>query len=339
MKIPSFKRKPKPLTLADQRDQRVRLAAQIAQAENDLVVVRERALEADIDGPNAPELVAIRDHESYLTVLGNKLIRLDAEIAEREAAEAAAADRKIREATSRKLNAFADDLSETGKVFLTAAVHLEHSLVEVRPVVSYGAYGTDFGAFVSMLVREGPEIIDFYIQTLRTRAQDTIAPGSKAPPTLPTPFLPAIVPPEPKGPTMQIFALEHLEWPPAGPGELCRASAFNITALPVEYAEIALARGVAVLPDSERAKAIIGNKHGPSAGVPRTVNLARNPKTVSVYSHNSGRLLREETPGADQPFQNYRAGEPERKVWVSRPEPQPEPGSSDPNSGIFDDPA
>ena len=61
MKLPSFKRKPK--SLPEQRDNRVRLAAQIAQAEADLAVVRERALEADIDSINAPELVAVRDTE------------------------------------------------------------------------------------------------------------------------------------------------------------------------------------------------------------------------------------------------------------------------------------
>ena len=63
---------------------------------------------------------------------------------------------------------------------------------------------------------------------------------------------------------------------------------------------------------------------------------------MAVVDHRTGRHIRDE-PGLPRPavidtFENYRAGEEPRKVWVTRPEPQPE-STSDPNAGLFDGPA
>ena len=211
MKLPSFKRKPK--SLPEQRDNRVRLAAQIAQAEADLAVVRERALEADIDSINAPELVAVRDTEFYLTVLQNKLIRLDAEIAERTAAEAAAEIQKVRDATSRKLNAFADDLEKKTEPFRAAILAVKVSIDEFKDFLPHGA-GT-YQEFLTNLLREGPAICQDFVERLRRRADET-AKGN-APPTLPALFIPAIIehaPPlvQAHPDNLKIFALRDIEW-------------------------------------------------------------------------------------------------------------------------------
>jgi len=83
---------------------------------------------------------------------------------------------------------------------------------------------------------------------------------------------------------------------------------------------------LAILPDSPRAREIIKNPVGmPHLWNPqKIVDLDRDPRLVSVYDHNTGRHIRDELPTE---FENYRANEPPRKVWIERgPEPEPEPG-------------
>ncbi len=106
---------------------------------------------------------------------------------------------------------------------------------------------------------------------LRARAAD-ITRGAGLP-TLPVPFVPQVVEKQKPGPTIEVYALQHLRWKQTAPGELCSADAFHIVALPSHYAKLALERSLALPPDHPRVQEMVRNKHGPSAGVPRSVDL------------------------------------------------------------------
>ena len=268
------------------------------------------------------------------------IAELDVEIANLEAKQRAAEDAKVRERTSRELHRRADAGEKLVKPLVDALTTLQTWLKDDVVNVT-GSVG--MAEIVDRLLSDdkynpglGPAVKIFADQ-LRARAAD-ITRGAGLP-TLPVPFVPQVVEKQKPGPTIEVYALQHLRWKQTAPGELCSADAFHIVALPSHYAKLALERSLALPPDHPRVQEMVRNKHGPSAGVPRSVDLDEDPNMVSVYEFGTGKHLRDELPGANQPFQNYRANEPVKKVWVSRPEPQPEPGSSDPNSGIFDDPA
>jgi hypothetical protein len=117
---------------------------------------------------------------------------------------------------------------------------------------------------------------------------------------------------EPEPPTIQVFALERLSWLDAkGLRQGC--GPFSYHALPPKAAKMALARGLALEPDSMRVKDILSNKHGLPHPVDsmKTYDLDRDPNTAEVFS-GGGRKLREE-PG---PVFEVMASRPPRQVEI-----------------------
>ena len=162
------------------------------------------------------------------------------------------------------------------------------------------------------LLVELPPSIEILVGELRGRAQHTLS--GTAPPSLPAPPKLEVVPEPPPAPSVQVFTLESLQWcGERGRRESC--GPFQIHALPTPVAKIALARGLALKPDSKRAQAIIHNK----AGLPhltdstKTFDLDRPEGTVEVY--RDGRKVREEP---QQRFTPLDRGPP-RQAWVDRP--------------------
>ncbi|MGO9236673.1 MAG: hypothetical protein ACLP4V_22335 [Methylocella sp.] len=327
LKLPVTFKRPKSQSLDARRQARQDLANRLQAAQDDLSGARHNAVQAALAAVPEGELVAaedkIRRAEIHAATLENALLAMDVEIEEAEQAERVAADQAQRKAT-------ADDLEDRAQKLEKAAAPLAKTLADLKealdgcvPIV--GEIGMP--GFIAELVKTLPDGFAVIVAEVRARAAATLT-GS-APASLPRPFVPQIV--EKKiEPTIQIFALEHLRWTPAAAGELSQADAFHIVALPVKYAEIALERRVACLPDDPRAEAIRANRHGPSAGAPRTVDLDRDPNAVAVYQH--GRHVRDE-PAQFVPFDRG----PARTIFVDRPEPQP--GPSDPNEGLFNEPA
>jgi len=322
-------------SLDERRQARTDLAHRLQKAQDDLSGARHYAVQAALAGANDTEQAVaedkIRRAEIHALTLENALLAIDVESDEAEQAKRLAADQAQPKATADDLESRANKLEKAAAPLAGMLADLKEALDGCVPVV--GEIGMP--GFVAELVKTLPDGCAVIAAEVRARAAATLA-GS-APATLPKPFVPQIVE-TPKGPTMEVFALEHLKWRPSAPGELSHADAFHLVALPSHYAEIALERHVACLPDDPRVQAIIKNKHGPSAGVPKTIDLDKDPRTVSVYSHSSGKHLRDELPAGAEPFENFRANEPVRKVFVTKPS-EPKPGPSDPDAGFLDDPA
>jgi hypothetical protein len=335
MKNP-FKR-PKSQSLEDRRQARADLAFKLQKAQDDLSGARNDAVQAARarfgDAEQAAAEDKIRRCEIHVLTLENALLAEDVEIEEAEAAERVAADQALRKETADDLERRAAQLEEAAAPLAGVLANISAALSNCIPVV--GEIGMP--TFIGELGKTIPDGLAVIVAEVKARASATRA-GSA--PAILAKTVPTLVPatePAP-GPTIQIFALEPLKWKPAGPGELSQASAFAITALPVKYAKIALEHHFALEPDDPRVRNIIRNPHGPSAGIPRWRDLD-HLDTVNVYSAGSGKFLREEIPGEAPTFENFRKNEAPKKVWVSRPaDPQPDP-SSDPNAGIFDDPA
>jgi hypothetical protein len=230
--------------------------------------------------------------------------QIDLEIA--EAAEKARldADRKLREQTSRDLNARADRGEKIIKPLMDglAAVHawLQDDAEAILGVVG-------MKELAGNLHRELPPGIELMVAEIRARAEATLA--GTAPPALPAPPILEVVREDSPPPTIQIFTLERLSWLDER-GQRQGCNPFSYQALPPKAAKVAVGRGLALEPDNPRLKEIVSNKHGLPHQVDamKTYDLDRDPNTASVYS-SGGKLLREE---------------PVFKVMVSKPPRQGE---------------
>jgi hypothetical protein len=179
--------------------------------------------------------------------------------------------------------------------------------------------------FVGELAGTLPDGCAVIAAEVRARAAATRK--GTAPATLPKPFVPVIVPEPTPGPTISIFALENLSFRDER-GQRRTVSAFHIEALPADRAQIALKRGLAVLPDSPRAQAIIRNPAGlPHLHDPTKMHdLDRDPNTVAVFNHQTGKFIRDE-PGPQ--FQEYDRGPARPASWVDPHPVEPVPGAPD----------
>jgi hypothetical protein len=116
-------------------------------------------------------------------------------------------------------------------------------------------------------------------------------------------------------PTTTIFSLHRLTWSVDGRRQTC--GAHQIHGLPTETANIALERGLALLPDSDRYKTM--RREAERTGWPhlsddmKTYDLDRSPDTTAVYS-SAGKFVREE----QQTFTPFDRGPP-KQVFVSGP--------------------
>jgi hypothetical protein len=186
--------------------------------------------------------------------LTSALQAFDVEIAEQASAEAAAADRKVREGTARELCNRADRI-EKGLTPLLAAVRNSAADIETsRQIVG------EIGIFelFARLHAELPPAFALIAGELRARAAMTL--DGHAPAALPKPEpQPVAAEPIPR----HIFALKDIKWRnPARPQEFELAERFAFVSVPVELAHKALENGIAVLPDSEQAQKWKFNKRG-----------------------------------------------------------------------------
>jgi hypothetical protein len=309
----------KPPDLAARRQA---LVAEIQIAEQTLATARRAVMDAGKAGwaldKRTPVNARAREAEIDLDGLQNALSDLDAEITAAAEQARVAADEAQRKQTARALTAAAEKLEaafaplpdalEAGRAAYT---ELEHLL---------GSSGLP--VLLQNLALEIPNAVVFHVAELRARAERTL--HGDAPACLPAPFIPEIVKTEPAAPpTIQIFSLQNLQWK----GGHC--GAHQIHALPVYAAKEALRRHVALEADSQEAQAIIHNLQGlPHLLDVKVIDLERDPHTVTVYSA-SGKKLRDVSP---KPFENYRAGEEPKKVWIDRG-PEPKPGG--PNDDVL----
>jgi hypothetical protein len=248
--------------------------------------------------------------EIHALTLENALLAMDVEIAEAQEAERLAADQAQRKTT-------ADDLERRAVLLEKAAAPIGKMLADLKealdgcvPVVGEIGMPGLAGAFPARVAAP------------RARTSATIV----AKPSLPQPFVPQIVEKPKPGPTTSIFALENLTWRTERGQQT--VSAFHIEALPTDHAEIALKRGLAILPDSERYKEMQATAK--KVGWPHLLDpmkmhdLDRDPKTVSVY--RGGKKIGEEVPGPQ--FQEFDRGPARPASWMT-PHIEPTPGRDD----------
>jgi hypothetical protein len=275
-------------TLSDKQQARDVLAVKLQLAEDSLSGARHDAVQAALAAVGDAEQAAAEDKihraETHALTLENALLALDVEIAEAEEAERAAEDKRVRAATSSQLNAFADALEKAIAPVTPDLLELKSAVDAIADIVGPSGLPTLLG---NMSI-EVPNAVAFFVGELRARAEKTLA-GS-APATLPKPFVPTVVPEPPKGPTTQIFALQNLTWRDER-GQPQHADAFHIMQLPADRAEIALQRGLAIPPDSERAQGMIRNP----AGMPHLYD-ARRIYDLDRSKHRGGLSRRETCP-------------------------------------------
>jgi len=257
--MPSFNFFRKKETIATRRTQRDLLSDRLTEAESATAKAREAAtelaLEAASDAALAKAEQSIRQCEDRERTLRDAIAVSDSELAEQVAAEAAAADRKVREATARELCNRADKI-EKGLTPLLAAVRNSAADIELsRQIVG------EIGIFelFERLHAELPPAFALIAGELRTRAALTI--DGHAPATLPV--LEVIAPPAPPIPCQQVFLLKDAKWRnPARPQEFEFAERFSFANVPEALAHKAIELGVAVLPEDERVARLKFNKRG-----------------------------------------------------------------------------
>jgi len=237
-----FKKKPKP-------DE---LQARLSAAEE-----RLRSLRADA-------IIAARDNPDKLPALSKSAYSVEFEINALRAAieqveqdiDAAAenarreADRLQREATSRELLALADGLEKAAAPVPDALQNLQDAISGALPVI--GQHG--LADLLGNLRAEIPNAVELFVAELRARADQTLE--GRAPATMPAPPVLTVIE-ETAPPTISIFSLERLSWLDER-GQRQNCGPFEIHSLPVKAAKIAMERGLAISPDSERYKKMGG---------------------------------------------------------------------------------
>jgi hypothetical protein len=257
MAFSSFFKTKKPIET--RRQQRDALAARLSSAEADVATAREACTASAVEGATDAELAKVefakRQAEDRVQSLTGALQAFDVEIAEQAAAEADAADRKVREATARELCNRADRIEKNLAPFLAAAKICQADVEAARVVVG------DIGMYdvYRRLLDEMPAAHALIAAEMRGRAAETIA--ERAPASLPVPE--AVISPLPPIPRQSIFALQNLKWRnPARPQEFELAERFSFASVPVDRAAKALDLGVAAVPDDERVAKLKYNKRG-----------------------------------------------------------------------------
>jgi hypothetical protein len=266
---------------------------------------------------------AARTAPDKLAALSEAAARPDFEIAalteairevEQEAEQAAEAarreaDQRQRQQTSRDLRRLASDLEKAVLPLPGAMRTLHDAITASLPVIGL----TQLPDLLTNLSVELPAAIELFAGEIRARADQTIA--GTAPPNMPAPPALVLIEEPLEMPETSIFSLERLSWLDDH-GVRRNCGPFEIHGLPTRLANIALERRLAILPDSDRYKAM--RAEAEKTGFPhqldpmKTYDLSHDPNLTAVYS--SG--------GKETTFTRVDRG-PARQVFVARPEPQP----------------
>ncbi|MFZ3328218.1 MAG: hypothetical protein WA231_21060 [Methylocella sp.] len=286
-----FKKKPKPDDLAARRSD---LSTRLSAAGDRLQTLRAEAVNVATGNPD--QLAGLSEQvtktEFEIGALRAAIGKADQDIAAAEEFVHLTADRLQREATAKELHALAVNLEQAVAPVPEVLEGLRVAIGASLPIIGQNGLADLLGN----LTTEVPAAVELFVSELRARADQTLA--GTAPPTMPAPFVPVIVEETPKMPTTTIFSLERLYWLDER-GQRQNCGPFQIHGLPTEAANIALKRGLAILPDSDRYRQI--RELARTVGLPhlidpmKTYDLDRHPNTTSVFSYG-GKKLRDE-PG------------------------------------------
>jgi hypothetical protein len=308
-----FKKKPPKLDDFDTR--RDDLQARLVAAEDRFSALRADAVAVASSDPD--KLVDLAHKaataEFEATILRDALKRIEQEAAQAAEAARREVEKRQRQQTSHELRKLATDLEKAVAPVPDALLALKDAIAAALPVIGPNGLADLLGN----LRVEIPPAVELFAAEIRARADQTLA--GTAPPTMPAPPALTVIAMEPlEMPETSIFSLERLSWLDDH-GARRNCGAFEIHGLPTRFANIALERGLAILPDSDRYKAM--RVESVRTGWPhqldtKTYDLDRDPNMVAVYS-SGGKKVREE-----QTFTRIDRGPP-RQVFVTRP-PEPE---------------
>jgi hypothetical protein len=289
--ISMFKKKPKAAKAVVPSDD---LVTRLFTAEDHLEATRADAIIAAKDDPE--KLAALSESASRLefeiAALTEALKRIEVENAEAEEAARREADKKQREQTSHDLRKIAADLEKAAAPFSATSENLRVAVAAALPVIGQ----TGLADLLGNLRVEIPAAVELFVSEIRARADQTLA--GEAPPILPKPFVPTIIEEE-KLPEITVFVLDvRITWPVDAHGRRQSLGPYQIGSIPEFWAKIALERGLAIEPTSDRYKAMRAEavKTGwPHVSDPMACrDLDRDPNTAAVHNFNTGRKLRDE---------------------------------------------
>ena len=197
-------------TLTERRASRDSLIKKLQTATEKLDAARINAMSLAADGADDSERSKANSQIQLNTidvdVLQNALQATEDEVARLEAEEKHKADKIEREATASSLNKMAEVYEKAIKP-LTGVLQGILSAYENAKAVTGE---TGMPVILTNMAQEVTSAVATIVAELRARANQTLA-GS-APPSLPAPFIPEVVQPEPVVPTTQIFSLATLQY-------------------------------------------------------------------------------------------------------------------------------
>lgn len=228
-------------------DRRNDLQARLTAAESKLEKLRADAVAVASSDPNklAPLSESAARLEFEICAYTKALKLIEEEEAERQEIARREADRLQREETSRNIFALADALEKASAPIPDALQTFRDAIAAAMPVIGPNGLADLLGN----LHVELPAAAELFVSELRARADQTLQ--GTAPPTLPSAPILTAIEETAAPPTISVFSLESLSWLEHGQRAGC--GAFQIVALPVATANIAMTRGLAILPDSDRS--------------------------------------------------------------------------------------
>ena len=286
------------------------LQARLSAAEDRLQSLRADAVAVASSNPD--KLPALSESASRtefeIAALTEALRQAEQDIEIAEEATRQEADKVQREATAHELRKLAVDLELALAPIPDALQCLQVAIAAALPVIGQNGLADLLGN----LHVEIPAAVELFAAEIRARADQTLA--GTAPPTMPAPFVPTIVREEEALPEITVFVLDvRVTWPVDAAGRRQSLGPFQIGGIPEFWAKIALERGLAIPPDSDRYKAM--RAEAAKTGWPHLTDerasrdLDRDPNMTAVFS-SGGKKLR------DEPVFEVMAPRPPRQVEI-----------------------
>lgn len=286
------------------------LAARLTTAEDRLVKLRAEAVAVASSDPDklASLSKSAASLEFEIATLTEALRQAEQAIEIAEEAARREADKILRQQTSKELHALADNLEKAVAPLPDNLEGLRVAIAAALPIIGENV----FAVLLANLRAEIPVAVEFFAAEIRARADQTLA--GTAPPTMPAPPVLTVIKEEEPLPEITVFVLDlRVTWPIDAGGRRQSLGPFQIGGVPEFWARVAMERGLAILPDSDRYKAMraeAGKTGWPHVSDPMAVrDLDRDPNTVTVYS-SGGKRLR------DEPQFEVMPAKPPRQVGI-----------------------
>jgi hypothetical protein len=212
------------------------------------------------DGANDSELdaaeAALRSAQDRRSTLAAALVDVERQVQDLERAHDDLTDKKLRAETAAAIEKLVSEVAEAATAFDAGAEKLAECTARAAVIVA-DARGLQIFAISAR--DEVRAAIAMTSALLRSRATEVL--NGNAPAKLPKPETPIAIRPAPVViPTRQVFALANLKWT-TEKGGVETVAKYTIASPPAKFAELAIERGLADDPGSQRARQL-AEAHG-----------------------------------------------------------------------------